>query len=81
MEATVFVRQLNSIEYSKLGTFKFSALPRINEFVSAEHEGAQKNFQVLAVNHVVDKSVGTEIYAVQTEPTWVVKKGRSIGFG
>lgn len=81
MDASVFVRQPNTKEYSQLGAKKFSSLPRVDEFISASHEGGQKYFQVIAVHHSTEKDGVIEIYAVQTEPTWEVKKGRAIGFG
>lgn len=80
MDASVFVRQPNAFEYTKLGTRKFSVLPRHDEFFSADFEGAKKYFQVLAVYHP-EKEEEVEIYAVQAEPPWMAKKGRSIGFG
>lgn len=81
MEASVFVRQANSREYSGLGALTFSALPRVDEFISTKQEGNENFFQVIAVNHAADKNGAIEIYAIQTEPTWIIRKGRSIGFG
>ena len=81
MDASVFVRKPNSTDYSKLGTKNFSALPRVDEFISAEAEGSEKYFQVIAVHHATNKEGVIEIYAVQTEPTWEVRKARTIGFG
>ena len=80
MEASLFVRQPNSYEYSKLGKRKFSVLPRHDEFFSADFEGSKKYFQVLAVCHAENEGA-IELYAVQAEPPWLVKKARSIGFG
>jgi hypothetical protein len=79
MEASVFVRQPNSYEYSKLGKRKFTVLPRHDEFFSADFEGGKKYFQVLAVCHGENEGA-VELYAVQAEPPWLVKKARSIGF-
>jgi hypothetical protein len=81
MEASIFVRLPNSTEYTKLGTKKFAVLPRVDEFLSAEYGGSNKFFQVFAVHHAVEKEGVIEIYAIQTEPNWEVKKGRAIGFG
>lgn len=79
MEASVFVRQPNSYEYNNLGKRKFSILPRNDEFISADFEGSKKYFQVLAVCHGENQGA-IEVYAVQAEPPWLVKKARSIGF-
>ena len=81
MDATVYVRPPNSYEYSKLGVVKFSLLPRVDEYFSAEHDGANKVFQVVAVHHHTDKVGVIDIYAVNAEPPWTVKKSRMIGFG
>ena len=80
MDASVFVRQPNAFEYAKLGSRKFSVLPRHDEYFSADFEGSKKYFQVLAVYHPENQGA-IEIYAVQAEPPWMVKKARSIGFG
>lgn len=80
MDALVFVRRLNSHEYNELGKKKFSVLPRMDEFISVDAEGKDKYFQVIAVHHV-EGDGDIEVYAVQTEPTWLAKKGRAIGFG
>ena len=81
MDASLFVRLPNVTEYSKMGVRVFSALPRVDEFISAEVEGKKKYFQVIAVHHESDNEGAIEIYAVQTEPMWEAKKGRAIGFG
>ncbi len=81
MDASVYVRQPNSIDFAKLGTKKFLSLPRVDEFMSAKYEGSQKYFQVIAVHHAVETEGAVEIYAVETKPPWEVKKGRAIGFG
>jgi len=81
MDASVFVRMANLTEYNKLGSKKFSVLPREDEFISAQSEGEKKYFQVVAVHHATDQEEGIEIYAVQTEPPWLLKKSRAIGFG
>ena len=80
MEAQVFVRPLNGIEYEKLGIQKFSVLPGMEEFISAEAGGKRKYYQVVAVHHIAGPAAATEIYAVETEPVWEVRKPRGIGF-
>ena len=80
MEVQVFVRPLNAIEYEKLGIRKFSLLPRMEEFISTEVAGQRKYYQVVAVHHKADPGAGTEIYAVEAEPAWELKKSRGIGF-
>jgi hypothetical protein len=80
MDASVFIRQPNASEYTSLGEKKFSVLPRVDEFVSAKHERTVQYFQVIAVHHSLEKEGGIEIYCVQTEPSWEVKKPRAIGF-
>jgi hypothetical protein len=80
MDASVFVRLPNSTEYSGLGVKKFSVLPRVDEFISVEFQGGNKYFQVFAVHHSIEKGT-IEIYAVQAEPNWEVRKNRAIGFG
>ncbi len=80
MDASVFVRQPNAHEYSKIGTRKFSVLPRQEEFISADFQGSKTYFQVIAVHHTENEGA-IELYAVQTDPPWMVKKARSIGFG
>lgn len=79
MDASVFVRQPNAYEYSNIGVKDFTVLPRHDEYISADHGGKQKYFQVVAVHHK-DKPQSVEIYAVEAEPPWMVRKGRSIGF-
>ena len=79
MDVNVFVRQPNTAEYSKLGKKTFAALPRVDEFISAEWEGSKRYFQVLAIHHPADND-GVELYAIQSEPPWELKKGRAIGF-
>ncbi|MEX2231602.1 MAG: hypothetical protein WD824_05555 [Cyclobacteriaceae bacterium] len=80
MDASVFVRLPNSTEYSNLGLKEFSVLPRVDEFISAEVQGGNKFFQVFAVHHSIEKE-SIEIYAIQTEPNWEVRKKKAIGFG
>jgi hypothetical protein len=80
MEVQLFVRPLNAIEYEKLGIRKFALLPRMEEFISTEVAGKRKYYQVVAVHHITEPAAGTEIYAVQTDPAWEVKKTRGIGF-
>lgn len=80
MEVSVFVRQPNSTEYTKLGKKEFSVLPRVDEYISAKWEGSAKYFQVVALHHVADgKEI--ELYAVQSDPPWEIRKSRTIGFG
>lgn len=81
MDASVFVRQPNSHDYDKLGNKEFYALPRLDEFFSAEVDGKKNYYQVVALHHVTDKKGAVEIYGVQTDPPWEVKKSRTIGFG
>lgn len=81
MDATVFVRQPNAKEYTKLGKKKFSVIPRQDEYLSAEWEGDRRYFQVFAVHHSIDEDGLVEIFAVSGEPVWQAKKGRTIGFG
>ncbi len=78
MEASVFVRRPNATEYSKLGSKKFAALPRVDEFISDEWEGGKKYFQVVAIHHTEG---AIEVYAVEAAPPWQIKQSRSIGFG
>lgn len=80
MNATIFVRQPNSVEYKELGNRKFTILPRVDEFISDESDGSRKFFQVMAVHHLIQGDK-VELYAVEAEPTWQLKKGRAIGFG
>lgn len=80
MEVSVFVRQPNSIEYSKLGKKEFAVIPRSDEYFSAELDGSKKYFQVLSIHHKVDDEA-IELYALQSDPPWEVKKSRAIGFG
>lgn len=78
MDASVFVRKPNTTEYRELGKKKFSVLPRADEFISLESEG-KKYFQVIAVHHAgADGAI--QLYAVEADPPWVAKKGRTIGF-
>ena len=77
MDASVFVRRPNTSEYSDLGKKKFAVLPRADEFISLESD-AKKYFQVIAVHHA--ESI-IQLYAVETEPPWLAKKGKAIGFG
>lgn len=81
MDASVFVRMPNTTEYSNLGSRRFAVIPRQDEYLSAEWEGSRKFFQVLAVHHSVDTESLVEIFAVQSDPPWQVRKGRAIGFG
>lgn len=80
MDASVFVRQPNASEYTDLGEKAFPVLPRVDEFISVKHEGTQRFFQVIGVHHSLDEGT-IEIYGVQTEPSWEVKRPRAIGFG
>ncbi len=80
MEVTLFVRQPNATDYSKLGKKEFAIVPRTDEYVSAEWEGSKKHFQVMAIHHTEDGET-IELYAIQSDPPWEVKKGRTIGFG
>jgi hypothetical protein len=80
MEAQIFVRLLNAAEYEKLGTLTFALPPRVEEFISTEVGGKKRYYQVVAVHHMTHPAAGTEVYAVQTEPAWEVKKTRGIGF-
>ena len=80
MEVTVFVRQPNAPDYSKLGDKEFVTLPRADEYISAEWEGSKKYFQVVAVHHGDDGET-PEVYAIQCDPPWELKKARTIGFG
>ena len=81
MDASVFIRQPNASEYTDLGQKKFSILPRMDEFISADHQGTRQFFQVVGVHHSLDGEAVTQIYCVQTEPSWEVKRPRAIGFG
>jgi len=81
MDATVFVRQPNSTEFSKLGKRKFGVLPRADEFISAEWKGSRKYFLVIGVHHAAEDDSSIELYAVEAAPPWEVKQGRAIGFG
>ena len=80
MDVTVFVRQPNAPDYSKLGEKEFATLPRADEYISAEWEGGKKFFQVIAIHHRDDGQT-IEVYAIQSDPPWELKKGRTIGFG
>ena len=81
MDATVFVRIPNSTDYEKLGPKPFAALPRADEYISAEWQGEKKFFQVAAIHHATDKQGVIEVYAVQTDPPWQIRRSRAIGFG
>lgn len=78
MDVSVFVRQPNTAEYSKLGKKNFAAVPRVDEFITADWEGGKKHFQVVAVNH---DGEAIELYAIQSEAPWEFKKRSVIGFG
>ena len=80
MEVTLFVRQPNATDYSKLWKNEFAIFPRTDEYVSAEWEGSKKHFKVMAIHHTEDGET-IELYAIQSDPPWEVKKGRTIGFG
>ena len=80
MEVLVFVRQPNAVEYTKLGKKEFLTIPRADEYLSAEWEGGKRYFQVLAVHHNLEGKA-VELYALQSDPPWEVKKSRAIGFG
>ena len=79
MDASLFVRKPNTPGYTSLGKKTFAVLPRVDEFISADWEGV-KYFQVVALHHVLADG-GIDIYAVEGEPPWLVKKARAIGFG
>lgn len=81
MDVFVFVRQPNSTEYSDLGAMKFSVLPRVDEYFSVKSDGVEKYFQVFAIHHVAEDNGVIELYALEVEPSWKVKRPRSIGFG
>lgn len=81
MDVKVFVKLRNADTYDNLGSKEFAFLPRENEFISTEVKGEKKYFQVIAVHHGTQSKLTIEIYAVQTDPTWELKKKRSIGFG
>ena len=81
MEALVFVRPPNVNDYEKLGARDFFALPRVDEFISLEVSGARQYFQVIALHHSTGKNAAIEIYAVQSDARWEVKRKRTIGFG
>ena len=81
MEALVFVRPPNVEEYEKLGASEFFALPRVDEFISLEVSRERQYFQIIALHHHTGKNAAIEIYAVQSEPPWAVKRKRTIGFG
>lgn len=81
MDAHLFIRQPNATDYSDLGSKTFSVLPRKDEFISAKHNGGMKYFEVIAVHHSTEQKGAVEIYAVRAEPSWEVKKSRTIGFG
>lgn len=80
MEISLFVRQPNATEYSKLGKIRVEALPRVDEYISADWEGGKKFFQVMAIHHPTMEGL-VELYAVQGEPPWEAKRARAIGFG
>jgi len=80
MQVTIFVRLPNTAEYSKLGKKEFTVIPRADEYFSAEWEGSKKYFQVMAIHHSDDGET-IELYAIQSDPPWEVKKSRAIGFG
>lgn len=79
MDASIFIRQPNTTEYTNLGVKAFSILPRAEEFISID--SGKKFYQVIGIHHQVDQKGEIEIYAVETEPPWHHKKGRAIGFG
>jgi alpha-acetolactate decarboxylase len=81
MKVSVYVKQKDADQYDNLGSKNFSFLPRENEFISAEVAGEKKYFQVIAVHHVMKPEPAIELYAVQSEPSWELKKRRGIGFG
>lgn len=80
MEITLFVKQPNAAEYTKLGAVKVYAIPRVDEYISAEWDGGTKYFQVMAIHHAtIDEAI--EVYALLGEPPWEARKSRAIGFG
>lgn len=79
MEVTVFVRQPNAPEYDKLGKREFTTIPRADEYISAKWEGSKAHFQVITIHHCDDGKT-IELYALQSDPPWEMKKGRAIGF-
>ena len=81
MDASLFIRQPNANSYSDLGSKTFSVLPRKDEFISAKHDGGVKYFEVIAIHHNTEKQGAVTIYAIETEPSWEVRKSRTIGFG
>jgi hypothetical protein len=81
MDAVVFVRPPNVSDYDKLGKKEFSVVPRVDEFISLEVSAGRQYFQVIAVHHSISDTGSVEIYAVQSDPPWEVKKKRAIGFG
>jgi hypothetical protein len=80
MDISVFVREPNATDYANAGTRKFSALPRVDEYISIDWEGEKKYFQVIAIHHASEDG-STELYAVRSEPPWQIRKSRAIGFG
>jgi hypothetical protein len=78
MNVTLFLRELNASKYEQLPS-EMSFLPRIGETLNVARGSDKKYYQVIGVNHVIETGV-VEIYCVQSEPSWDVKKGGSIGF-
>jgi hypothetical protein len=80
MKTSIFVREYNTQNYDQLAQQEFSVLPRIDEFISISSKGKKAFYQVIAIHHPTEAASSIELYAVQTEPTWELKKPGSIGF-
>lgn len=80
MEASVFIKHYNANTYDNLELKEFISLPKIDEFISVKHEDKDQFFQVIAVHHPTGTAPSAELYAVQTDPTWELKKTGTIGF-
>jgi hypothetical protein len=78
MNVTFFLRELNATQYEKLAS-EVDVLPRLGETLTVTTGKQKKYYQVIGVNHIIE-SGAIEIYGVQTEPSWDVKKSGSIGF-
>ena len=78
MKVRIFVREPNSTTYTETSG-NTTVIPRMDETISVESGKSRKYYQVIGVHHLVD-SEEVEIFAVETEPVWKVKKPGSIGF-
>jgi hypothetical protein len=78
MNVTFFLRELNSTQYEQVPS-EVNVVPRIGETLNVTGNKDKKYYQVIGVNHGIG-SGAVEIYCVQTEPSWDVKKTGSIGF-